>query len=185
MLYRAKSDKDIGVKGCKVIGDTIPLGYERTATFFVDSSGFGGDGIALDFNDFLKEVKQGYFYGINEVGQFQVYISEFKKVNKPRAEILAEQGILNSKLISKSCRVINYINGDKTIKLYATEILRFKGDKIILSSGGYQTATTKRRINEFLPSNVRVYQKNGQWLISDERNYGDTLAFYDGIELKA
>ncbi len=62
-----------------------------------------------------------------------MYISEFKRIAKPRAEILAEQGITNSKLISKSCRVINFINGDKTIKLYATDILQFKGGKIIFS----------------------------------------------------
>jgi hypothetical protein len=185
MLYRAKSDRDIRVKGCKIIGKAIPLGYERTEVFFVDNSGFGGEGIALDFEQFLSKVKAGYYYGISDAGQFQVYISEFKKIAKPRAEIYKEQGILNSKLISKSCRVINYINGNKTIKLYATDIVQFKGNKIILNSGGYKTTTTKARINQFLPKDLKVYQKNWEWLISDERNYGDILAFYDGIELSA
>jgi hypothetical protein len=182
MLYRAKTDKDLGVRGCKVIGRDIPLGYELTETFFVDNSGFGVEGEgALTFNKFLDKVKAGRYYAITETGQFQVYIAEFKKIAKPRAEIYQEQGILNSKLISKSCRVTNYINGDKTIKLYATDILQFKGDKIILNSGGYKTTTTKTRINQFLPNDIRIYQKNYQWSI-DYR--GQILEFNDRIELK-
>jgi hypothetical protein len=188
MLYRAKSDKDIGVKGCKVIGNTIPLGYELVETYFVDNSGFGADDeSALTFSKFLDKVKAGYFYGIKEVGQFQVYIAEFKRIAKPRAEIYREQGILSSKLISKSCRVINYINGDKTIKLYVTDILQFKGNKIILSSGGYKTTTTKARINQFLPYGLKVYQQNYQWYIEDKRDIYSTIKkveFFDGIELE-
>ena len=80
MLYKAKNNGDIGIKGCKVIGNIIPLGYELTNTFFVDNSGFGtSDESALTFNNFLTKVKKDYFYGIKESGQFQVYIAEFKK----------------------------------------------------------------------------------------------------------
>lgn len=184
MLYRAKTDRDLGVKGCKIIGQNIPIGYERTEVYFVDNSGFGGEGIALDFEQFLAKVKKGYFYGISNQGQFQVYISEFKKISKPRAEIYKEQGIKQSKLISKSCRVTEYLNGDKTIKLYATDILQFKGDKIILSSGGYKTVTTKTRINEFLQDKgFKVYQKKGEWFIDNGAT--EHIKFFDGIELEA
>ena len=57
MLYRAKTDKDLGVKACKIIGDTIPLGYALTETFFVDNSGFGGEGIALNFPTKLTKIQ--------------------------------------------------------------------------------------------------------------------------------
>jgi len=81
MLYRAKSDKDLGVKGCKIIGQGIPLGYELTEKFFVDSSGMGQEGEgALTFGQFLNKVKAGRYYGITEAGQFQVYIAEFKRI---------------------------------------------------------------------------------------------------------
>jgi len=183
MLYRAKSDKDLGVKGCKVIGREIPFGYELVNTYFVDNSGFGDrTEPALIFADFLDKVKAGFYYAIREAGQFQVYIGEYKRITKSRAEIYKEQGILNSKLISKSCRVINYINGDKTIKLYATDILQYKNNKIVLNSGGYKTVTTKARINQFLPGNIKLYQKNRQWFID---NAGQKLEFFDGIELTA
>ena len=185
MLYRAKINGDVGVKACKIIGDNIPLGYELTDTFFVDNSGWGADGeLALTFEQFLKKVKAGYFYAIKEAGQFQVYISEFKKIAKSRAEIYKEQGIASSKLISKSCRVTEYLNGDKTIKLYATDILQFKGNKIILSSGGYKTVTTKTRINEFLEDKgFKVYQKKGEWFIDNGAT--EHIKFFDGIVLEA
>jgi len=94
MLYRAKINGDLGIKTCKNIGDTIPLGYKITEKYFVDNSGFGQAGeLALTFNEFLNKVKAGRYYGITEAGQFQVYIAEFKKVSKPRAEILKEAGI--------------------------------------------------------------------------------------------
>jgi len=179
MLYRAKTNGDIGVKGCKVIGDSIPLGYELTESFFVDSSGFGTRGeMALTFDQFLAKVKAGYYYAIKEAGQFQVYINEFKRIAKSHKQIFSELGILSSKLISKSCRVINYVNGDKTIKLYATDILQFKGDKIFLNSGGYNTVTTKRRINQFLPCDIRVYQKNYKWYVDI---HGQIIEFFDGV----
>jgi hypothetical protein len=182
MLYRAKSNGDEGVKGCKVIGWSIPFGYEFVKGYFVDSSGFGQEEeVALTFGQFLKEVKQGYFYGIREVGQFQVKIGEFKKVS--RAKTLKEQGIVSSKLISKSCRVINYLNGNKTIRLYSTDIVQFKGNKIILSSGGYKTHTTKARINQFINDfHFWLYQKDYKWYIDYGKNKKE---FFDGIELDA
>lgn len=181
MLYRAKTNGDIGIKGIKVIGEKTPLGYEKTADFFVDNSGFGSESEpALTFDNFLKQVKQGFYYGITSSGQFQVNIAEFQKIKKSRAEIFSEQGILSSKLISKSCRIINYLNGDLKITLYATDILQIKGGKIILNSGGYLTRTTKARMNQFLPINIDVYQKKHKWYID---NKGEILEFFDNIEL--
>jgi hypothetical protein len=180
MLYRAKSNGDIRVKGCKVVGNGNIYGYKLVNTYFVDNSGIGDRGEpALVFSDFLSNVKAGLYYGIKEAGQFQVYIGEYEKLT--RGEIKADNPeILSSKKISKSCRIINYKNGDKTIKLYVTDILQFKGDKIILNTGGYKTVTTKARINQFLPGKIKVYQKNYKWYIDKA---GQKLEFFDGIEL--
>jgi len=47
----------------------------------VDNSGFGSDDeTALTPANFLAKVRAGFFYGIIEQGQFQVYIGEFKKL---------------------------------------------------------------------------------------------------------
>ena len=181
MLYRAKENGDLGVKGCKVIGDTTPLGYELTETFFVDNSGFGAsDELALTFNSFLTKVKQGYFYGIKEVGQFQVYINEFKRIAKSRAEIFAEQGIISSKLVKNNTRLTIYKNGDKTLKLHNTDIIKWQGNKIILNSGGWDTLTTRARFNEFLPSNIRIIRSKGiTYILEGELK----TEFTDNIEI--
>jgi len=172
---------DLGVKGCKIIGQSIPVGYEKTGEFFVDNSGFGG-GVALGFNEFLKEVKAGYYYGIREAGAFQVYIAEFKKIN--RAKALKEAGIVSSKLVANNTRLTIFVNGDKVLKLHDTDIIKWVGDKIILSSGGWQTRTTKDRLNGWLnrynTTNYYIYQKKGNWYIKDGEK---VLEFFDGIEL--
>ena len=81
MLYRAKVDGDEGIfKGVKNIGTTTPEGYTVVEDYFVDNSGWGREGEpALTGAQFIKKVKKGFYYGITGVGQFQVYISEFKK----------------------------------------------------------------------------------------------------------
>jgi len=182
MLYKAKSNEDIGVKSCKVIGNGDIFGYELVNSYFVDNSGLGCyDEPALTFEKFLNKVRAGYYYGIKEAGQFQVLIGEYKKLTSLELKIKKEvDGIVNSKKISKSCRIINYTNGDKTIKLYTTDILQFKNNKIVLNSGGYKTVTTKTRMNDFLPDDVRVYQKENNWYIDYN---GKILEFFDGIEL--
>ena len=181
MLYRAKENGDIGMKGCKIIGDTTPLGYELTETFFVDNSGLGADDeLALTFNSFLTKVKQGYFYGIKEVGQFQVYINEFKRIAKSRAEIFAEQGIISSKLVKNNTRLTIYKNGDKVLRLHNTDIIKWQGNKIILNTGGWDTLTTRARFNEFLPSNIRIIRSKGiTYILEGELK----TEFTDNIEI--
>lgn len=80
--------------------------------------------------------------------------------------------------------------GDWTaIKFHDTEIVRFNEEVIKLDSGGWQTVTTKRRMNQassrFLLS-FGVYQTRGDWFISfmdADYNHGDPIPFYDGITL--
>lgn len=180
MLYRAKADKDEGVKGCKVIGKGDIFGYELVNSYFVDNSGFGADDEpALTFDKFLDKVKAGFYYGIREVGQFQVYISEYKKLT--RQEIKKNNpDIVSSRKVKNNTRLTIYKNGDKVLRLHNTDIIKWQGDKIILNSGGYKTTTTKARINQFLPDDIKVYQKNGVWFIDNGAYH---FKFFDGIEL--
>jgi hypothetical protein len=186
MLYRAKSDGDMGVASCKVIGQDTPLGYERTEIYFVDNSGFGADDeLALTFSQFLSKVKAGRYYGITEAGQFQVYIAEFKRISKSRAEILSEQGILSSKKIKNNTRLTIYKNGDKILRLHSTDIIKWQGNKIILNSGGWNTMTTRARFNEFLPQGLNVIRRKGiTWIVDNRKiNLTGEYKFFDGIEL--
>ena len=52
---------------------------------------------------------------------------------------------------------------------------------IVLDSGGWTTATTKKRMNQCLDHigvNARVYQKNHDWYIDIN---GTTIDFFDGV----
>lgn len=181
MLYRAKQNQDEGVKTCRIIGKGEIYGYELLNTYFVDSSGFGcDDELALTFEKFLTKVKAGYFYGIREAGQFQVYIGEYRKLSKKELQE-KNPDIVSSKKIKNNTRLTIYKNGDKVLRLHNTDIIKWTSEKIILNSGGWRTATTKARLNEFLGDlGISVYQKDFEWFICSN---GNELHFFDGIEI--
>lgn len=185
MLYRAKSDKDEGVKTCGLVGNEGVFGYKLVNTYFVDSSGFGSRGeSALIFVDFLNKVKKDFYYGIKESGQFQVYIGEYKKLTSLEKQRIKEvNGIVSSKIIKRNLKTILtvYKNGDKVLRLVNTDIIKWQGDKIILNSGGWDTVTTRARFNEFLPNGIWVFRKKAKTFIQYN---GKELEFFDGVELE-
>jgi len=65
-----------------------------------------------------------------------------------------------------------------------TPVVKITDDEIILNSGGWLTATTKRRMNQAsLQYNLgfAVYQVNFSWYVDYK---GDTIPFEDGLTLK-
>jgi len=74
-------------------------------------------------------------------------------------------------------------NGYTCIRYHSTEVVKFNHDKIILNSNGWETHTTKQRMNQ--ASNqyglgYQVFQKDYIWFVNYE---GFTIQFYDGMEL--
>jgi hypothetical protein len=67
----------------------------------------------------------------------------------------------------KNNTVLRRIDADTlAVRLYATDIvLIHRNGNFTLNSGGWRTATTKARINEYSP--VRLWQKKGVWYIGD------------------
>lgn len=61
-------------------GDDLPDEWEPTGTvLFCDSSGFGLPGEpALTPEQLRAELRVGYGYAITDMGQFQLYVSEFQ-----------------------------------------------------------------------------------------------------------
>lgn len=82
------------------------------------------------------------------------------------------------------------LEGDNVvIKLHDTDIITYTPKKVILTSGGWNTVTTKERLNRFCPANIRIYQENSIWYVG--YNYQVMTVhnckggiFYDGIEIK-
>jgi hypothetical protein len=73
------------------LGSLEPDGWERTdALWFVDKTGYGHDGeAALTVEQFKRELRHyvhenpGHGFAITEEGEFQVYVSAFRRVMSP------------------------------------------------------------------------------------------------------
>jgi len=67
------------------------------------------------------------------------------------------------------------------IKLHNTVILLFfRDDSVVLDSGGWQTVTTKERMNRYLPSGYSIYQEQSIWYLSHSDG---RVAFADGMRI--
>jgi len=73
---------------------------------------------------------------------------------------------------------------DICVRLHRTNILRFKPDgRIIVVTGGWETVTTKDRINRYLPGNYRISQHSHVWYWHEGWKRG--FPFKDGDEIAA
>lgn len=166
-VYRAKK--------CSV--ETMEAkGYTLIENLFVDSSGFGQpDEPACTQNQFIQKLTEiinthGAVHAtLTGVGQFQVYVGLFKKTGKSIC-----------KRIANNTLEITYPDR-KVIRLHETDIVTFRGDKIILNNGGWETTTTKARMNEYIHP-YYVFQKKYEWFVHDIAN--ETIIPYEnGMEL--
>lgn len=69
------------------------------------------------------------------------------------------------------------------VRYHQTEVVQFDGNKVILDSGGWHSATTKKRMNQVSETHglgFTVYQKNFEWLVDF---HGTTIPFTDGMTL--
>jgi len=55
--------------------------------------------------------------------------------------------------------------GGISVVYHNTEVVRIEKGILTLNSGGYRTATTKQRMNQYTPDNVSVYQQKGKWFV--------------------
>lgn len=71
---------------------------------------------------------------------------------------------------------------DSVLLLHGHEIARFNGRRLILSDAGWQTVTTKSRLNavlEYLGAPYRIAQKRWQWYIGNKEWPGQARIAYD------
>ena len=79
-------------------------------------------------------------------------------------------------------KVLN-IEGFTNIVYHSTPVVQFDDDKIRLNSGGWETVTTKTRMNQASHEynlGFEVYQVNFTWYVDYK---GETIAFTDGMKL--
>jgi hypothetical protein len=67
------------------------------------------------------------------------------------------------------------------VTFHKTDIVKFWADgSVTLHTGGYRTATTKERLNQFIVG--RVYQVAKQWYLLRPYGWSNPEAFYEGIK---
>ncbi len=169
--------------------DTMEIkGYTLIEELFVDSSGFGADDEpALTQSRFevkmleLLEAHGSLYATITNAGQFQVYVGLFKKTGKSQ-----------SKKTANNTLEINYPDGRKAYRLHDTDIVTYmpNGD-IKLDTGGWDTMTTRKRMNGYLPAHLGIIRKKGTTYVVDQtgcESYWDKKASWlplcDGMVIK-
>jgi len=174
----SKNNIDSIFKCKKSSVETMKLkGYKLIKKLFVDNSGLGQPNEpAYTSNGFIIEVKKliseysNLTAKITNEGQFQVYVGLFQKIGKSKMQ-----------KVDNNTYKIDTDTGYK-IRLHDTDIIEYNDNKIILNSGGYQTKTTRDRINKYLPAEYHLSQKNFEWFILDKGN-GKITPFIDNIIL--
>ena len=152
-------------------------GYELLKEYFIDNSGFGAsDELALtkiQFENKLQAFLAGYgkpvTAKITKIGQFQVYLGLFAKTGQKISKKIA-----NNTLCIKD-------DNKNIIRLHDTNILSESGGVITINSDGYQTNTTKSRLNDYLPNGYYISQKNFVWHLTTPKSKID---FIDGMTIK-
>ena len=64
------------------LGSFVPKGWKEVDSLFCDSSGFGAPGEpALTYAQLIAKLEVGKGYAITQVGQFQVYVGVFERID--------------------------------------------------------------------------------------------------------
>jgi len=78
-------------------------------------------------------------------------------------------------------------DGYTKVRYHNTDVISFNDREIILDSGGWQSNTTKSRINQACSQfglGCGVFQKDYQWYVTfGDNDYHNPLHFHDGIKL--
>ena len=94
------------------------------------------------------------------------------------------QAIRLGKNFSSSNRSVRHgCEGEADVYLHGNHIATVKSNSIIIKDGGWQSNTTKSRLNALLDEfsyGMRVFQKNFEWFVSYKNVSED---FVSGMEL--
>ena len=84
--------------------------------------------------------------------------------------------------LERHTRLVQTGEGDFAVKYHATPVVTIHKDcTYTLKTGGWRTATTKKRINDYSPA--RVYQRKGEWLLCPGAS--GEVVFMDGVRVSS
>lgn len=86
-------------------------------------------------------------------------------------------------MLSRYATTISKVGDETLVTYHSTVIVRFNEERVILNSGGWRTATTKKKMNQAaiqfdLP--YGVFQRDHEWYV--DNTYSDiSHSFQDGM----
>lgn len=105
-------------------------------------------------------------------------------MKRTKKEIMAGVECEKSRVIDSNTIEYERADGSKVIRLHLTDIITFNLDgSVTLNSGGWQTVTTKDRMNKFAP--CRVFQEKSVWYVSLDGGWDrkNRIPYKDGITI--
>ena len=88
------------------------------------------------------------------------------------------KGVESARKLENNTYEVTYKDGCRAIRLHRTDIVTFRPDgKFAINSGGWQTRTTKHRINKYCRT-IQVWASKKKWYVSRAGREG--LADYKG-----
>ena len=106
-----------------------------------------------------------------------------------KIERLMNAAITDSKDWKLDNTMVTTVNGVSHVFLHGNKIAEVGDNFIVLMDGGWQTVTTKSRLNAILREHgcpgEGIFQKKGQWFLTMKNQQGDviTLPFFSGMRL--
>lgn len=96
---------------------------------------------------------------------------------------ITKLGAKERAILSKNTAIRRKDNGTIAVTLYSTDIVQLLPDgTIVLDSGGEETQTTKRRMNELLHNRgVHIYQEDYSWCVTTRND--DAVEFADNMKI--
>lgn len=88
------------------------------------------------------------------------------------------------KLSNYATTVATGEDGKTRVTYHSTAIVTFDAESVVLDSGGYQTVTTKRKMNQAANQfglGFAVYQRDFDWFVRLEN--GQETPFEDGLKI--
>ena len=102
-----------------------------------------------------------------------------------KIEIQMNRAVQSGTNFSQANTSVHHHEGVAVVRLHGNKIAEVGDDFITLFDGGYQSKTTKSRLNalmgEFCSPGENVFQKAYQWFI---RANGVTVPFQSGVTLR-
>ncbi len=116
-------------------------------------------------------------------GKSSSFILRFPSIGEAHAECARVLGKREERKVGNNTTLRRDSDGGYVIRYHSTDIIMVREKSVTLETRGWQTSTTKLRLNAILPRDYSITQADSLWTL--HKRPGESFAFADGITLHA